>query len=698
MLKKKSLLKNLIILSTISYISTVFLFLSGSIKNFEFKVYDLLSKFLNPSKKSDKICLIYIDQFSIEELSKQGITWPWPRQIYAPIIEYLSEAEAVFVDILFTENSSYGIEDDKIFAESIKRANNVYLPFALSKEKKNLDMESIKKISYKASVDVKLHYNSIIFPINEFKNFSYGLGNVSISPDEDGIYRRIPLFFKVEDFTVPGFVTSYFVKKNLLEIKDNVLLIDKTAIPLNEGNLLIKYSRIENPFHIFSFLEVLDLALGNSKNHDSEIKKRFFKGKTVFIGLTAPGLFDLKPTPISAKTPGVLIHATAFENLINKDFIKVAPNYITLLIMLVISIFIPYAFLKQHSLKVNILVFILSGLILFIIEVFLFKLSIYIEFLPSFLSLILSSIGTLLYTYAIEGKERSFIKRTFTQYMDERIVEYLLNNPEFIIPGGQKKTVTVFFADITGFTTMSERLSPENTALMLHKVLNTLTEIVIAHAGIVDKYIGDCIMAFWGAPVRTELDQINACTAAIKCLESLREINQEFSEKGLPSIKIKVGIHTGDAIVGNIGSDRLFNYTVIGDTVNIASRLESLNKFFNTNIIISKETYSNLTEKFIVRELGVIKVKGKTQPLTIFEVLGETDNINSDKILLVDKYNKGYSLYREQRWNEAKEVFQSILEDFPEDGPSKFYLMKTEEFLSGKELTEEWFIVKMEEK
>lgn len=698
MIKRKKLFKNLLILSSISYILPVLFFLSGSLKNFEFKVYDLLSKHLSPSDKSDNICLIYIDQFSIEELNKQGITWPWPRQIYAPVIEYLSEADAVFIDILFTENSSYGIEDDKIFAESLKKSKNVYLPFALSKEKGKIDEKYIKKIAYPAVIDTKLQYDSLISPIDELKNSAQGLGNVSILPDEDGIYRRIPLFFKVEDFTVPNFVMSYFIKKNMIHVKNNVILIDNTIIPLDEENLLLKFSKDKYPFHLFSFAELLDASIKNSKKQSSNIKKNFFRGKTVFIGLTAPGLFDLKPTPMSSKTPGVFIHATTFENLINKNFIKVAPKSIIFSIMLILAIFIPHAFLKQHSLKINMLIFIFSGLFLICIEVVLFKLSIYMQFLPSFVCLIFSSIISLLYSYAVEGKERSFIKRTFTQYMDKRIVDYLLTHPEFITPGGQKTTVTVFFADIAGFTTIAEKLSPENTALMLHKVLNSLTEVVITHSGIVDKYIGDCIMAFWGAPLKTESDEINACKAAIKCIESLEKINKEFSEKGMPSIKIRIGIHTGDAIVGNIGSDRLFNYTVIGDTVNIASRLESLNKFFNTSIIISKETYCKLTDSFVARELGVITVKGKTKPLTIFEILGQKDNINFEKISLVEKYNEGYSLYKEQKWNDAKEIFKSILNDFPEDGPSKFYLRKIEEFLSGKQLTEDWIIVKMEEK
>ncbi|WP_353685742.1 adenylate/guanylate cyclase domain-containing protein [Thermodesulfovibrio sp. 3462-1] len=696
MMNRKNLLKNVVILSIVSFLFSSLIFLSEILKPFEFKVYDAFSKYLNPPKKTDSICLIYVDQLSIDELSKQKITWPWPRQIYAPVIEYLSEADAVFIDILFTENSSYGVEDDKILAQAVEKAGNVYLPIVLSKEKRNFDEKYAKKIAYQDLIPVKYEYNSVIFPIEEFKKFAKGLGNVSILPDEDGIYRQMPLFFKVKDYVIPSFVMSYFIQKNSISVKNKEISIDNMVIPLNDGNLLLKYSSDKNPFHVFSFVELLNAS--TSENQNSNIKKDFFKGKTVFIGLTAAGLFDLKPTPLSSKTPGVFIHATAFENLVNKDFIKIVPRFLIFVLIFFISVIITYAFLKQHSMKINLVVFLCVAAFLFSLSLILFRFSLYLQLLPSFVCLLCSSIMTLLYSYATEGREKSFIKRTFTQYMDKKIVNYLLEHPETIIPGGNKKTVTVFFADIAGFTSISERLSPEDTAMMLHKVLNSLTLVVIKNGGVVDKYIGDCIMAFWGAPLKTDLDEINACRAALECIESLRELNKEFSEKGFPSINIRIGIHTGDAIVGNIGSDRLFNYTVIGDTVNIASRLEGVNKFFKTNIVISEETYLKTLDNFLVRQLGVITVKGRAKPINIFEILGEKTKSDSEKILFVEKYNAGYLLFTQQRWAEAKEIFLSLVKDFPEDFPSRFYLKKIEEVVDSQQLTKDWFIIKIEEK
>ncbi len=693
---QKKILKKTLILASCSFIFSSLFFLSGIWNLFELKVYDLLSIYVSSNKKYDNICLIYVDQSSIEALGKQGIVWPWPRQIYAPVIEYLSEADAVFLDILFTEYSSYGVEDDKILAEAIKKAGNVYLPVVVSKEKREFDEEYVKKIDYSNQIPVYEEYNSVIFPIDDFKRAAKGLGNVSILPDEDGIYRRMPLFFKVKEYLIPNFTVSYFIQKNVFQVKSEDISTEGKKIPLIKGKLLLKYSKEKNPFSVFSFLELIEAS--TLKDNKSKIKKEFFKDKTVFIGFTAAGLFDLKPTPVSSKTPGVFIHAIAYENLVNKNFIKTTPNFLSYIIIFLISLLIPCIFLKQHYLKVNLFVFLLVGLFLISIVSILFKFSIYFHFLPSFTCLMFSSIVTLLYSYATEGKQRSFIKRTFMQYMDKRIVDYLLEHPESIAPGGRRETVTVFFADIEGFTTLSERLSAEDTAIMLHSALNSMTEVVIKHSGVIDKYIGDCIMAFWGAPLKTDGDETNACNAAIECIKSVEETSKQFLEKGLSALKIRIGIHTGDAVVGNIGSDRLFNYTVIGDTVNIASRLESANKFFRTRIIISEVTFSKISDDFIARELGFIKVKGRDKPLRIYEILGKRMDENSAAWLLTEKFKTAYSLYKEKKWNEAREIFKAILKELPEDFPSRLYLNFIEKYSKMEQLTEDWFIVKIEEK
>ncbi len=690
--------KSYLITSVAAFIFSILVYLSGILNPFELKFYDLLTKFLGSEEKKDNIFIIYIDQNSIEALSKEGIVWPWPRQVYAPVIEYLSEAEAIFLDIIFSEYSSYGVDDDRILSEAIKKAGNVYLPIVLSHREAELNEEDIKKISFSIKWPSKNEYKSVIFPISDFKNVCKGLGNVSILPDEDGVYRRLPLFSKVKEFTVPNFVTSYFLKGVDFQIKSDYITIKGKKIPFNEESLLLKYPKGKNFFPTLSFLEILEASNKEQKNMISKVKKDNFRGKIVFIGFSAAGLFDLKPTPISSSTPGVFIHATAFENLVNNNFITSSPNYIILAIISLISFLIPYLFLKQTSIKINLFVFLIMVLILLTVVIIFFKFSIYIQFLPSFTATIFSSLITLFYSYAVVGREKRFIARTFSQYMDKKIVDYLIANPKAIAPGGTKKRVTVFFADIEGFTNISERLSAENTAILLHRVFNVLTEVVIKHSGVIDKYIGDSLMAFWGAPLESEFDELNACSAALQCIKRLEDLNLYFSEKGLPIIRIRIGIHTGEAIAGNIGSDRLYNYTVIGDTVNTASRLESANKFFKSNIIISEETYLKVSQVFIARPLGIVRVKGRFKPIKIFEILGKTSEESKEKILFAERFNHAYSLFIEKKWKDSREIFETLLEDYPEDFPSKIYLNLIEKYSMLDKLTEDWFIVKIESK
>ncbi|HDO21781.1 MAG TPA: adenylate/guanylate cyclase domain-containing protein, partial [Nitrospirae bacterium] len=302
------------------------------------------------------------------------------------------------------------------------------------------------------------------------------------------------------------------------------------------------------------------------------------------------------------------------------------------------------------------------------------------------------------YSYATEGRERRFVRRAFSQYMDTRIVNHILSNPEFIKPGGQKRKITVFFTDIAGFTTLAESLPPEQTARILHTILNSFTEIIIGNGGIIDKYIGDAIMAFWGAPLKTGRDEINACRASIQCSNALDEINRSFRKDGLNEINIRIGIHTGEAIVGNLGSDRLFDFTAIGDTVNLASRLEGANKIFKTRIMVTEETLKNTGQAFLTRELGLIEVKGKAKSVRIFELISGRPDTDPKTNEIITLFHEGLELFREQRLDDAITVFDKLLQRFPDDGAAKFYRDRCKSLHQEMELTDGWDIIKMTSK
>ncbi|MEE9524449.1 MAG: adenylate/guanylate cyclase domain-containing protein [Thermodesulfovibrionales bacterium] len=695
--------RNTIALTAITFSISILLLVSGALETFELKAYDLLSRSLNPSKSDGNIVIVEINQKSIDNLHiNYGVEWPWPREFYAYMIDYLSESDAVFIDMIYSENSFYGSGDDKIFSESIKNSSNVYLPVFLSNKKElelsENDLIFLDKHSIKNAVAIHSTYKSAVTPIDELKNSVAGTGNVMIKPDIDGVYRKVPLFFGLKDRIVPNFVLGFLFSSNKASIKNKTLFIDNTSIPMKDNELLLKFYKAEDPFPSYSADFILASYQAVQEGREPGIKKDFFKGKKVLIGPTAAGLFDLKPTAVSAISTGVMVHATALDNLIHKEFIRPIHISVTILLIPLLCFVVCYFIIRHLSITANVIFLLTVMTITLGADALLFSSGAYLNITSPFASILLSAIVASVFSYATEGKERRFIKDTFSQYMDSKIVNHILQNPELIKPGGQRKKVTVFFTDIAGFTTMAEKLPPEQTAKILHTTLNAFSEVIVQNSGVIDKYIGDAIMAFWGAPLKTENDELNACRAALQCSRSLDAINESFRAEGLREISMRIGLNTGDAIVGNLGSDRLFDYTAIGDTVNLASRLEGANKVFKTRIIVSEDTLRNIKDTFLIRDLGLIEVKGKDLPVQIYELISEHNYTDGKQEELATAFQKGRELFMEQAWDSAIAVFDSILEVFPGDGPAEYYRKWCKELSGKSELTDGWDIIKMTEK
>jgi len=699
--KKKRRVRNIVLLTSVSFAVCLVLFFFDILAPYENKSFDLFSRQLNPAQASDRIVIIEIDQQSIDALSAEGINWPWPRQIYAPVLEFTSLADAVFIDILFTEPSSYGQEDDAILGETVGKASNVYLPFFLSGNARSAaprDIAYLKRFAMAGTYPSGKTYRSVTAPVDTIRHSVKGSGNVAIDPDNDGVYRKIPLVFGLGDMMLPSLVFSSFTGNGTATIDSGRIMLRNRPLPLIDGKLLLHFPSGRKPFTVISALDVLNAYRGAGTAEGKALSRDFFKGKVVFLGMTAPGLLDLKSTPTMPVSTGVHINATLFENLDLGTFMRPVAASLVAFFMLLICLFIAVFVLTFHTIVKNLSAFVASAVLIMGIAAALFSHHYYLPTTYLMVTLIFSFILSVAFSYALEGRERQFIRRTFSQYMDKTIVDHVLQNPDIVKPGGKKARVTVLFADIAGFTTISERNSPEDTALMLHRVLNELTEVVIAEKGVVDKYIGDCIMAFWGSPLAMPKDEINACRCSLEFIEAIGRINIVFEGEGIPPVAIRVGLHTGDAIAGNMGSVRLFDFTVVGDTVNLASRLESVNKVFGTSIIASEQTLANTYDLFLSRSLGPIEVKGKSEPVVVHEVLCENHDVNESVRRKIDLYNKAFAVYREGRFPEAVERFDALLKEFPLDGPSEFYRKRAQALAGGFSLTKGWDIIRMTEK
>ena len=662
---------------------------------FELKAYDLLSRLCNPEKGAGEIIVVQVDQASLDSLAADGVTWPWPRQVYAPLFERLGQADAVFVDIIFSEPSSYGNEDDLILADSIKKAGNVILPVFATANSRVLDdagRSFLERIAVRNVSQPFLSQPFAITPVSQLALTAHGGGNVMIKPDRDGVYRRLPLLFQSAGYTLPNFVLGHLLERKLIAVTDGRLTRGAAALPLDGGSLLVQFPRGAKPYETVPAIDLISTA-GTAR-----YPAGYFKGKKVFLGLTAAGLYDLKPTAVSSVTAGVMVHAATLDALLHGGFLQRVSTAAVVLFMAAIVITVCWFVLTHASMLANLLLLLAMTLVALGLSAGLFARGYYLALIPSLAALLISFAAASIYSYATEGRERRFVRRAFSQYMDETVVAHLLQNPELIKPGGQRRRVTVFFADIAGFTSIAEQFSPEETALMLHDVLNAVSEEVIRHHGVIDKYIGDCVMAFWGAPLASPAAAADACRAALASLEALERVNESFAARGLGAISMRVGLHTGDAIVGNLGSDRLFDFTVIGDTVNLASRLESANKYFSTRIMISEDTLLEAGDAFVVRELGLIAVKGKLQPVRIYELLAARESAPAELVLWTAAYARAMELFYQQEWQTARGLFEAALLQKPQDGAATYYREWCSRCLTSSSLTDDWNVIHMKDK
>jgi adenylate cyclase len=287
------------------------------------------------------------------------------------------------------------------------------------------------------------------------------------------------------------------------------------------------------------------------------------------------------------------------------------------------------------------------------------------------------------YRALVEEKEKRKVRGAFQQYLSPEVIRRLLQNPDLVKP--RKTDITVMFSDVRGFTTISEKLDAQELAALLNEYLTEMTQIVFRHNGTLDKYIGDAVMAFWGAPFEDPKHATEACHASLEMIARLKEMQNKWRAEGRPVLDIGVGLCTGVASVGNMGSELRYGYTALGDTVNLSSRLEGLNKEYATHILMSETTYAAVEDPLLVfRELDLIRVKGKLQPVTLYELVaarGTPEGDAPDLEKRLEYFAQGRACYRERRWLDAQIIFEKLLERWPEDGPARMYLNRCREYL-----------------
>jgi len=465
------------------------------------------------------------------------------------------------------------------------------------------------------------------------------------------------------------------------------LIVGSRKIPLDErGNLLLKYRGPSRSHPRFSAANVISSEARVRHNLPPIYPPEAFAGKWVFVGLTAPGLLDLKASPMGGVYPGVEVHATLLDNLLQGDFLQTLPGWARWAWTLVLVAVIAAAVLYGPRLKVTLAAFCLLLLAYLSLTVLAFYRGLWADPVLSGLALALSFGLATAYSYAAESRQKQYIRRMFGQYMSEGVISHLMAHPEKLKLGGERRRVTLFFSDLAGFTSISERLEAETVVGLLNDYFSAMTEIILAEAGTVDKFEGDAIMALWGAPLDQEDQALRACRTALRQQAALADLNRRFAGLNLPPLRMRIGLNTGEAVVGNLGSARRFDYTVIGDTVNLASRLEGLNKFYQTIIIASETTVAACGEAVACRELDLVAVKGKEQPVRVFEVVALQEDLTPELAARNREFAQALTQYRQGDFAAAAAGFGTLLERFPKDGPSQTFLGRCRRFLDDPSL------------
>jgi len=520
-------------------------------------------------------------------------------------------------------------------------------------------------------------------------------GFFNFPPDNDGVVRRATLVLPYGRSQNPEQWDLYsslglVAARALLgqEAQDTNLfygpigiwkisLGSKAAIyPDGRGQLLINY---EGPWGTFPHYSIVDVIEG-------KCKPGTFQGKLVLVGATATGIGDLRATPFGgANFPGVEIHANVVDNILNDRFLRRGAKQALSDVLLIFAFGIPLGiWMALVSAR-----WMWFGAFLFVplvaVDYWSFLHGWWLNFTVPAVTLASNVLLVSLYRSLVEEKEKRRVRSVFGQYLSPEVVRRLLVNPRLVEP--KKTEITVMFSDIRGFTTISEKLDAQELALFLNQYLSDMTSLVFDHHGTLDKYIGDALMAFWGAPFEEPGHAAKACKAALKMMDRVRELQKKWEAEGKPHLDIGIGLNTGMASVGNMGSALRYGYTALGDAVNLSSRLEGLNKDYGTHIIVNESTYEAAKQSgFLFRELDLIRVKGKLQPVAIWELVGRAgeDTVYGAPEQVrsrVELFRSARALYGKRRWQAAQQAFQEILDKWADDGPSRAYWKRCQEYL-----------------
>ncbi len=704
----KRLLVHLIInLILVSSLIGIYINLPETYQSIDNRLRDFMFVSRGKQEDSKAISIVTIDEVSLKELGQ----WPWERTKIAQMLQNLSAAGATIIamDVFFSEvdktspqkiAASFNFpkdflqslpDYDQIMADSLANTPTVlgYI-FDLQQQRNTESFPMLNAtIAEKnfSGTDFLPLAKGVTLNLERFQDKALSSGFINNIPDASGMIRRVPLVIKYQEIVFTSLAMEvYRLLAGVESININYLPTGISSLELvsPEGSSIIPTDRhgrlflnFLGPQKSFSYLSAKDVI-------NNQFDRSLVKDKIILFGATSVGLMDLRATPFDNALPGIEVHATAIENILkenylhNPDWSEGATVLMLLIIGLILTVF--YSFLPAYSIVLLMVVSLYSSYYLF--DYLLFSQGLILNLLFPIVSIIVLTIGSTLINYFLENRQRKIIRENFARKVSSAVVDDILKNENTDLLIAQEKEISIFFSDIRGFTSISEALgSPTKLIDVLNIYMTPMVDSIMHSQGTVDKFIGDAIMAYWNAPHHVENHADEAILSALEQMKQLKQVNITLQKKYQLSIDIGIGINTGMATVGEMGSSGRSDYTIIGDAVNLASRLEGLNKPYGTNIIISEFTLGQAEQEYIVRELDKVRVKGKKEGIGIYEILARGSAEGELKEQLTN-YHQALNLYYDAKFITAKESFDKLLELHPDSQLYALYRQRCQQYIN----------------
>ncbi len=651
----------------------------------------LFGKYIN-KPSNPKITITALDELTLERYG-----WPVKRRYYGELVDKLNKlgVKVIGVDVILVEPDRDNPENDRKYVEAVARAGNVV----------NL-------------IHVDLDTGKVKLPLMGLTKASALIAqpHVEKAMDQDGQVRRYYPFYPGEDTNTDGVDDKFLTygAAGLTDVKCGKDCADLSVPSLGAGTYavysgkslsqifvesgsvkILNYRYVKNwKLHpawdkdannikgaSFRHISAADIISGQLTKEEKEA----LKGGITFIGSTATGAFDHMPSPFLNQLPGVEVHATFVDNILAGDFRREF-NLIYSTLLIILLPWVP-VFMRRFSFAslISVCLGVLAALL--VMDITLLSNNTLMPFGSIAIALFLPFAYITVDKGLAEGREKKWIKNTFGQYLSPKVVDLITKDPSKLSLGGEKRDMTVSFLDMAGFTTMSEKLSPEELTAMLNEYLSAFTEVILKYDGTVDKYIGDCVVSFWNAPLDQADHRKLGVLAAIDCQKEMMRLNESLTQFTIKP-KCRVGVNSGAMVVGNMGSRSRLSYTVMGDSVNMASRMEGANKYFASKIMTSEYTFESIKDDFDHRFLGSIRVVGKVIPVKVYEPFALKGQAAPEIREMLKHYNAGQEKFYKEDYAGSLSDFKAALAARPEDGPSKFYVDKAELF--SKEPPKDW--------